>query len=1153
DVYIWNDGDGSDSIIGDIGHDLLEVNTSTTEGDTIAVLPDGVGFIVQRDNLVPFTITVNLGISVHLNTLGGDDTMTIGDLSGVFNFEFRSFELDGGTGNDTIDVQALTGGPEAFIHGDDGDDTVIASTGPLGNDGMADFVNIGLSALPSRHLGYSLNGTTAVFSRAAGAGNDAIIVNGTGDDDSLTIDYVNGSPVARGPIFFNGGDQQAGGDNLTLIDGTVTSVTHNFTNASDGTIEIEDSGTETITYTGLEPIFDNLSATDRIFNFGATDDDITLSDLGGGLSRIESVSSSETVDFVNPSGSLTVNADDGADTINYDSLATTAAVRLNAGDGTDTVNVFGTTAGSSTTVNGGLASDTVNVGSAGNSLDGILGDVTVNGDDHDVAPTVTLGANTLEQGDVLNINDQGNATGVTYAIAATSVTRTGAGSITYGTVESLNLNAGLGDDTVNAATTADSVNTTLNGGDGADTVSLTTNGATASVSVNGDAGDDTISYAATGAASATLIDGGADNDTVTGTGSGDNVTILGGTGDDSLTGGSGDDSISGEDGADAIAGGQGGDTLSGGNDDDVLVWNDGDGDDRVDGDDGTDRQIVNAADNAAEGDSITVSDNGARIDITRAAGTMLGTFTLDVGTTEIVEVNSLAGDDTIDASGLTNGAMDVNAGDGLDTITGGSQNDTLAGNSGNDVILGGDGDDILRGGANSDTLNGQAGNDLVEGQGGIGDQLTGEAGDDTLDGGASDDDIVVEVADQDFELNNDSLTGLLTGTDVLIGIELADLTGGASGNMIAALNFDGRTTLQGLDGPDTIIGGTARDVILGGGGDDSIEGHDGDDFIDAGAGSNFVLGGDGDDRIYGGAGNDTLGGESGRDRVLGLGGDDLMFGGPGFDSMRGGAGRDTLNGEDGNDNLFGQGGSGDVLQGGLGNDALDGGSGNDRVFESADTDFTLRRRFLIGGTTGTDSLTSIETAQLEGGASANLINADGWLNFATLNGVDGNDTIVGSRGGSLINGGNGDDTIIAGRSADTINGNAGNDDIDAGRSDDVVNGGEGDDLINGGRGADTLRGDAGDDRIFGVTSDDYPHEPVQPQLLETVNNTDADSLLGGNGNDTIAGGLGSDFVDGQDGADTIDVTSGGDGIDGIDTVVDSLLDAIFRDPTDLLI
>jgi Ca2+-binding RTX toxin-like protein len=1111
DLIVWNNGDGSDQVDGDAGTDTLEVNASTS-GDDISIDPNGSRFVLTRNNLGLFSLDVGTVETLDLNTLAGADTATVGDLSGVS--DLTTLDIDGGDDNDTIDLQGLTGGPVAQLDGGDGDDTVRASTGPEGGDGAADDLNLSINSM-SGTLDYTVN-AIPVFRATPSGGDDQVIINGSSDDDALTLDFAVDSPVAPGGLFFNGGGQQTGGDNLTLINGTVTTVTHNFTNASDGTIEIEDGGTETITYTGLEPIFDNLSATDRIFNFGATDDDISLSDLGGGLSRIESVSSSETVDFVNPTGTLTVNADDGADTINYDSLATTAAVTLNGGDGTDTVNLLGTTVGSSTTVNGGLASDTVNVGSAGNSLDTILGDVVVNGDDHDAAPTVTLGTNTLEQGDVLNINDQGNATGVSYAIAATSVTRTGAGSLTYGTVESLNLNAGTGDDTVNAATTADSVNTTFNGGDGADSVSLTTTGASSSVSVNGDAGNDTISYAATGAGSATQIDGGADNDTVTGTGSGDNVTILGGTGSDSLTGGSGDDSISGGDDTDVIRGGLGVDTLSGGDGDDVFVWDDGDGNDLVEGDDGTDRQIVNAADNAAEGDSITVSDNGARIDITRAAGTMLATFTLDVGTTEIIEVNSFAGDDTIDASGLTNGRMDVNAGDGVDTVTGGSQNDTLSGNGDGDSIDGGDGDDTIRGGAGADTLNGQAGNDLVEGQGSSGDRLTGETGDDTLDGGMGTD-TVVESADQDFDLGDSSLVGMITGNDTLIEIEQALLTGGASANVIDASDFNGSATLVGLAGADTILGGSIVDLIYGGSGDDDISGLGGGDIIHGQGGNDSILGGDG---------NDTI---------------------------RGSAGRDTLRGDAGDDLVFGQGSSGDILQGGTGNDTLDGGAGNDRVFEEADTDFVLIDGQLTGGTTGVDSLINIENAQLIGGASGNSIDASGFSGFATLSGAAGDDSIIAAAGGSLVNGNSGADSLFGSQVADTINGGDGDDTINAQDGNDIANGNDGNDLINGSLGADTVDGGAGDDRILGSTNADYLADPIQPLDLATVNNTDNDSLLGGDGNDTIVGALGSDFINGNAGADVIDVTSGGDAFDGIDTVMGDMLDAIFSDPTDLLI
>jgi len=1114
DLIVWNNGDGSDLVDGDAGTDTLEVNASAS-GDDFSIDPNGSRFVLTRNNLGLFSLDVGTVETLDLNTFAGADTLTVGDLSGVS--DLTTLDIDGGDDNDTIDLQGLTGGPVAQLDGGDGDDTVRASTGPEGGDGAADDLNLGVNGM-SGTLDYTVN-ATLVFRATPSAGADQVIINGSSDDDALTLDFANGSPVAPGGLFFNGGGQQTGGDNLTLINGTVTTVTHNFTNTSDGTIEIEDSGTETVTYTGLNiftPISDSLSTTNRIFNYDAVDDIISLSDLGGGASRIESPISAATVDFVNPVGSLVVNAGDGADSLAYASIDTPAAVTLNMGDGDDFSHIFGTTAGSVTTVNGDAGNDVIGVGAIGGLLDSLLGDVTISGGDHDASPTVGLGGRVLPLGDQLFVFDFGNTAGVSFGVTESTISRSGAATITYGTTESLQLDAGSGDDTIAASTTADAVNTTLNGGSGADSIMLTTTGAGANVKVDGEGGDDTISYAATGTGSATALLGGEGNDTVTGTGSGDNVQIVGGVGDDSLTGGSGDDAISGGDDSDTITGGQGADSLDGSDGDDVFVWNDGDGNDRVDGEAGTDRQIVNAADNAAEGDSITVSDNGARIDITRAAGTMLGTFTLDVGTTEIIEVNSLAGDDTIDASGLTNGRMHVNAGDGVDTITGGSQNDTLSGNGGGDSIDGGDGDDTIRGGAGSDTLNGQAGNDLVEGQGSSGDRLTGETGDDTLDGGMGTD-TVVETADQDFDLGDSSLVGMITGNDTLVDVEQALLTGGASANVIDASDFNGSATLVGLAGADTITGGSIVDLI------------------------------------YGGDGNDIISANGGGDIIHGQGGNDSVLGGDGNDTIRGSAGRDTLRGDAGDDMIFGQGSSGDILQGGTGNDTLDGGAGNDRVFEEADTDFVLIDGQLTGGTTGVDVLIAIENAQLIGGVSDNSIDASGFSGFATLSGAAGDDSIIAAAGGSIVNGDAGADSLLGSQVADTINGGDGDDTVNAQDGNDIVNGGDGNDLINGSLGADTVNGDAGNDRILGSTNADYLADPIQPLDLNTVNNTDNDSLLGNDGDDTIVGALGSDFVNGGDGADVIDVTSGGDGLDGIDTVAGTMLDAIFSDPTDLLI
>jgi Ca2+-binding RTX toxin-like protein len=69
-------------------------------------------------------------------------------------------------------------------------------------------------------------------------------------------------------------------------------------------------------------------------------------------------------------------------------------------------------------------------------------------------------------------------------------------------------------------------------------------------------------------------------------------------------------------------------------------------------------------------------------------------------------VNMLAGDDVVDASSLTAGAIQL-------TAKGGAGNDVLIGGAGNDVLLGEAGDDVLIGGPGTDVLDGGPGDNTV--------------------------------------------------------------------------------------------------------------------------------------------------------------------------------------------------------------------------------------------------------------------------------------------------------------------------------------------------------------------------------------------------------------------------------------------------------
>ncbi len=496
-------------------------------------------------------------------------------------------------------------------------------------------------------------------------------------------------------------------------------------------------------------------------------------------------------------------------------------------------------------------------------------------------------------------------------------------------------------------------------------------------------GNDVLSAAGLPATSSVRFDGGAGND-----------TLIGGAGDDTLIGGAGDDVLTG-----------------------------GLGNDRIDGGAGNDRL-------AEIGDvNFQLSNNW-----------LMG---LGVDTLSGIEQASLtggAGNNVLNASGFSAGPVTLSGGAGDDMLVGGAGNDSLSGGDGNDVLAGGGGNDVLSGDAGNDVLNGEAGNDTL--LGGAGDDLlSGGLGNDWIDGGAGNDRLV-ESGDVSFKLTNASLTGL--GTDTLLGVEQAALTGGAGNNLLDACLFSGAVTLDGGAGNDTLLGGGGNDLLLGGAGNDSLSGSAGNDTLN---------GGDGDDVLTGGAGNDSVDGGLGTDRLVEAG--DVNFKltktsltGLGTDtlnwieaaSLTGGAGNNlldasqftgpvTLDGGAGNDTLLGGAGD-DVLTGGLGDDVLNGGAGTDRVVEAGDVNFKLTNASLTG--LGNDTLIGVEQAALTGGAGNNLIDASLFSGSVTLDGGAGNDTLIGGAGNDLLLGGTGDDSLVGGAGNDTLDGGLGNDFGDGG-------------------------------------------------------------------------------------------------------------------------
>ena len=113
-----------------------------------------------------------------------------------------------------------------------------------------------------------------------------------------------------------------------------------------------------------------------------------------------------------------------------------------------------------------------------------------------------------------------------------------------------------------------------------------------------------------------------------------------------------------------IRGGLGADTILGGAVDDIIVWNPGDGSDTIDGGPGTDTLIFNGSIIA---EIITIAADGAGFDLSRN----IASIQMHVEDTEVLQVNTLGGADSVTTTGLVNTSQIITDGDDgeADTLT----------------------------------------------------------------------------------------------------------------------------------------------------------------------------------------------------------------------------------------------------------------------------------------------------------------------------------------------------------------------------------------------------------------------------------------------------------------------------------------------------
>ncbi|MEM6468730.1 MAG: dockerin type I domain-containing protein [Planctomycetota bacterium] len=405
------------------------------------------------------------------------------------------------------------------------------------SDGTADAYTLRIQATDIQVVNTA---DSTLLSRVPLAPISTIDIIGGDDNDELTIDFSGGEFGI--PIDFDGGLPTAPniGDSLVLAAGSATSVEHTFFTETSGSIAIGFSvGSETITYDGLEPIIDNLDATNRIFTFDGGAESIVLRDddpmLDNNVQFIDS-DLGESVTFTSPSDSLTINAGSGADAITIQALDPNAAfttLEVNGGEGADEITLEALASMQIANLNGDAGNDVIAIGIT--SLDDLLGTVNVAGGVNELVPTtnesvlakaVSVSQNLID-GDVVQFNDTANAIGETYTLTEMTFARAGlSGSFSYMDIETIQVSTGSNDDTVNITNTLDFARTEISTNSGRDEVNITTTGTESVLVVDSGFGNDTLAVSDTGAGSIPGTDDGSITRLIAGLGD-DNLSVLG--------------------------------------------------------------------------------------------------------------------------------------------------------------------------------------------------------------------------------------------------------------------------------------------------------------------------------------------------------------------------------------------------------------------------------------------------------------------------------------------------------------------------------------------------------------------------------------------------------------------------------------------------
>lgn len=498
--------------------------------------PATIGWIVNLgagDDEIEIDLEDDVDGTVVLTDSGFTMNGATGVIAGV-----EAFDIDGGTGNDTIDGSALTAtGPTVGITGGAGDDTITGGAGDdavLSGEGGADTVYGGAGD-------DTVNGNTGDDTVGGDAGDDT--VNG-GDGD----DFVDEGSGQNGDDALTGG---AGTDHLHYGDRTTATIVNvGGTSGEDANADgdLDDTEDENDTNAGFELIMTGSgndilagAAGAQTYFPGLGDDDI---DGGGGV---------DTLSYADQAGPVTVDpVNETVDGAGADTFAAIESFEA-TGAANDEVTFADDTAGVEVNLSGDDSNCPAPVAPAVGSIDA----ETAGGFGVSAFENVTGGSGDDEivGSSVRNLLSGGDGDDSLCGVGGNDALEGGAGND--------NLEGGTGIDDASYRNAANGVDVNLSlgfaSGDGDDTLSGV-EGVIGSAFTDDIVGDGNSNLLKSGGGKDTVRAGGGD-DTVRGGAAND--ILIGGSGDDSLYGGGGNDRLFGGSGTDLGNGGKGKDRCKG--------------------------------------------------------------------------------------------------------------------------------------------------------------------------------------------------------------------------------------------------------------------------------------------------------------------------------------------------------------------------------------------------------------------------------------------------------------------------------------------------------------------------------------------------------------------------------------------------------------